>query len=157
MNLKQRLVQILFLPGLLILTQLALAQNKVVTGIITDQNDGSPLLNVSILASGTPKGGLSDSGGNFSVSIPDSVKTLQISRVGYISQVVDIRHLNHVQISLIAVYSNLNDVVVIGYGSVKKSDLTGAVGSVVAKNFNEGLYASPDMLIQGKVSGVQIT
>src|SRR5205809_752867 len=101
MNLKQRLVQILFPFGLLILTQLALAQTKVVTGIITDKNDGSPLLNVSVLASGTSRGGLTDSSGNFSISIPDSVKSLQVSRVNYISEVVDIGHLTHVQISLI--------------------------------------------------------
>ena len=157
MTVKRQLAQILFSFGFLILTHLALAQNKVITGTITDKTDGSPLLNVSILATGTSKGGLTDSNGNFSISIPDSVRSLKISRVNYVSQDVDIRQFKHVQISLVAVYSSLNDVVVIGYGSVRKIDLTGAVGSVVDKNFNQGLYASPDMLIQGKVSGVQIT
>ncbi len=156
MTLKRQLAQILFSFSFLISTQPVFAQNKIVTGIITDKNDGSPLSNVSILATGTSKGGLTDSNGNFRISIPDSVKSLKISRVDYISQEVDIRQLTHVQISLSAVYSNLNDVVVIGYGSVRKIDLTGAVGSVTEKNFNKGNFTSPDLLIQGKVSGVQV-
>ena len=64
---------------------------------------------------------------------------------------------NIIEVTLVAVYSTLNDVVVIGYGTTKKRDLTGAVGSVAAKDFNKGFYTSPDQLIQGKIAGVQIT
>ena len=78
------------------------------------------------------------------------MKSLKISRVDYISQEVDIHQLTHVQISLVAVYSNLNEVVTIGYGTAKKKDLTGAIGSVTEKDFNQGNFILPRFINSGE-------
>jgi iron complex outermembrane receptor protein len=88
--------------------------------------------------------------------VPLSVKTLTISYVGFLSQNVDVSKIGNIEVALVATASLLNDVVVIGYGTAKKKDLTGAVASVPEKDFNRGNFTSPDLLIQGKVSGVQI-
>jgi TonB-linked SusC/RagA family outer membrane protein len=74
-----------------------------------------------------------------------------------LAQEIDVSGVNDIKVALVSKYSTLNDVVVIGYGTSKKKDLTGSVASVSEKDFNNGTYTSPDQLIQGKVSGVQIT
>ena len=137
--------------------QVAFAQTKVITGKITDSKDGSAIANVSVFAKGMAKGTQTDVTGYFLLSVPESVNTLTITGVDFIPQEVSIIGKNIVEVAMVAAYSMLNDVVVIGYGTTKKKDLTGAVGSVTAKDFNKGIFASPDQLIQGKIAGVQIT
>lgn len=83
--------------------------------------------------------------------------TLVITSVGYESQEVAVSGKSSVEVSFVATFgSNLNEVVVTGYGTAKKKDLTGSVGSVKEKDFNKGVFTSPDQLFQGKVSGVQV-
>ena len=158
MRLKQ-LIKLTALAAVLLVCSLhfASAQNKIITGKITDSKDGLAIPNVSIVAKGTLIGTQTDITGYFLVTVPESVSTLTVSSVNYISQDVSIKSKNIIEVTLVAVYSTLNDVVVIGYGTTKKKDLTGAVGSVAAKDFNKGFYTSPDQLIQGKIAGVQIT
>ncbi len=141
---------------LLFSSQCAFAQNKEVSGRIIDCNDGSPLPNVSVVANGTTLGTQTDVNGYFHLTIPLSVRALTVSAVGFLTQQVDISITNNVEAALVPASSTLNDVVVIGYGTAKRKDLTGAISSVSAKDFNKGNFSSPDQLIQGKVSGVQI-
>ena len=134
----KRLLKRITLPAFfLCLLQVTVAQNKVVTGKITNSKDGSPLQNVSVFAIGTQTGTQTDSEGNFTLSLPVSVKTLRVSAVGFAAQDVYIHGKTSVVVALVATYSSLDDVVVIGYGTIKKKDLTGAVGSVAAKDFNK--------------------
>jgi len=126
------------------------------TGTVIDSKDGSSISNVSVIAKGTHIGAQTDVNGNFRLTVPLSVKILTISYVGFSSREVDISRVGNIKVALVAASSILNDVVIIGYGTAKKKDLTGALGSVPEKDFNKGSFTSPDLLIQGKVSGVQI-
>ena len=156
MILKQR-SKVLALSALLLgLMQFTFAQNKIVTGRVIDSKDGSVMSDVSVIAKGTHIGTQTDANGNFRLTVPLSVKTLTILYVGFLSQNVDVSKAGNIEVALVVASSFLNGVVVIGYGTSKKKDLTGAVGSVSARDFNKGIFASPDQLIQGKISGVQI-
>ena len=134
-----------------------LAQTRVVAGKVIDSKDGAALPGISIVPNGTSIGTQTDSTGNFRISVPSSVTNLRISAIGYQAQDVSIIGMTFIEVALTATYTSLNDVVVIGYGTAKKKDLTGAIGSVVERDFNKGIYSSPDQLIQGKVTGVQMT
>ena len=137
-------------------SQFAFAQSKVVTGKIIDGKDRSAVSHVSVTAKGTHTGTQTDSIGNFRLTVPLSIRTLTVSAIGFSPQDINLSTSNYVEVLLISTASSLDEVVVIGYGTAKRKDLTGAVASVSEKDFNNGIFASPDQLIQGKVSGVQI-
>ncbi len=126
----------------------------VIKGKITGR-DGIALAGATIAVKGTNNISSTDSSGHFILSANPG-NTIEFSFIGYYNQQIILGSQTELNISLTGTIVNLNDVVVIGYGTAKKKDLTGAVGSVSAKDFNKGIYASPDQLIQGKVSGVQI-
>jgi len=138
------------------MSQLALAQGREITGKVIDNKDRSALSNVSVIARGTQTGTQTDSNGNFHFTVPASIKWLTVSAIGYSSQDIDVNQTDHIEVRLESTASSLDEVVVIGYGTARKKDLTGAVASVQEKDFNKGTFTSPDLLIQGKVSGVQI-
>lgn len=132
------------------------AQDRVVTGKVTDSKDGSPVAGASVVAKGSSKGTSTNTNGEFSISVPAGVNQLVITSVGFASQEVDIAGKNSVDVSFVATSGSLNEVVVIGYGTARKKDLTGSVSTVQAKDFNKGTYTSPDQLIQGKAAGVLV-
>lgn len=140
----------------LLLPLLALAQNREVSGKVTDST-GQPLPGVSVVVVGTSIGASTDPDGNFRLQVPATATQLSASFVGYTKQTVSIAGRNSVTIQLKDDSQALGDVVVVGYGSVKKADLTGAVSALDPKDFNKGVFTSPDQLIQGRASGVQIT
>ncbi|MBG9376293.1 SusC/RagA family TonB-linked outer membrane protein [Panacibacter sp. DH6] len=151
-----RLLRVLLLcPLLLLIMQQSWAQNKTVTGKVSDEK-GSPVAGASVLAKGTSVGTSTDATGSFTLNVPASTNTLVISYVGYVSQEVSVSSATNVAVTLQPESSALNDVVVVGYGTVKKKDLTGAVATVREKDFNKGNFTAPDQLIQGKVAGVQV-
>ncbi len=127
---------------------------KTITGKVTDETN-EPLIGVNVLVVSTSAGTVTDFNGNYSLSLPDGAEELQFSYIGYSSQTIRItgRVLN---VQMKSDSQVLSDVVVIGYGTQRKSDLTGAVTSVSTDDFNTGLISSPEQLINGKVSGVQI-
>ncbi|TAD86777.1 MAG: SusC/RagA family TonB-linked outer membrane protein [Bacteroidetes bacterium] len=133
----------------------AFAQNKTVTGRVTDAKDGSGIAGVSVTVKGSKSGTSTDASGAFSLPVGPDAKVLVLSAVGYGSKEVAISG-NTIAVQLATEANNLNEVVVVGYGTVRKRDLTGAVSSVRAKDFNQGVIASPDQLIQGKVAGLQV-
>lgn len=137
----------------------ALAQNKVITGKVTDSHDGSPMPGVSIVAKGSTIGTNTGPNGDFKLSLPASNNTLVVSFIGYAKQEVDITGKTTVDIALVGSATALSEVqiVSVGYGSQRKKDLTGAVANISAKDFNQGAVINPLQQIQGKVSGVVIT
>ena len=135
---------------------LSQAQNRAVSGKVTD-SQGTALPGVTVLVPGTATGTSSGSDGSFELQVPEGTTKLSISFVGYATQVLDITGKSSVQVALKDDAQALGDVVVVGYGTVRKSDLTGAVSSLASKDFNKGTYTSPDQLIQGRTSGVQVT
>ncbi|MBC7826111.1 MAG: SusC/RagA family TonB-linked outer membrane protein [Chitinophagaceae bacterium] len=148
---------LLVLPVVLLISQLAFSQNKTVTGKVTDSKDGSPIAGASVLIKGSTGGTNTNAEGSFSMNVPASATALIISAVGYSDQEVAITSDGAVSVALAATGGNLNEVVVVGYGTVRRKDLTGAVTSVQAKNFNQGVVTSPDQLLQNKVPGLEIT
>lgn len=140
---------------LLFTTQALLAQTKTVTGKVSDDK-GNPVAGASVLAKGSKSGTSTGIDGAFKFNVPSSATTLVISYVGFTDQEVDITSSSDVSVSLKPESAALTDVVVIGYGTARKKDLTGSVASVQAKDFNRGTFTAPDQLIQGKVAGVQV-
>ncbi len=137
----------------------ALAQNKVVTGKVTDKKDGSGISNASVLATGGNRkaGAQTAADGTFKITVPSGTTTLVFSSIGFDRIEVSIAGKSSIDVSLKESASDqLNEIVVIGYGTARKKDLTGAVTTVTEKNFNKGIFTAPDQLIQGKVAGVQV-
>lgn len=159
MTLKRLLtVAGMVLSMLLVMVQLGFAQGKTVTGKVTDSKDGSPVSGASVQIKGTNRGTTSDAAGNFRIAVDNSDAVLVITSVGYTRQEIPVGALTEVNVSLAAsAGNNLNEVVVIGYGTQRKKDLTGAVATVSAKDFVKGAIQTPEQLIAGKVAGVQIT
>ena len=141
------------LPLLLFAGQL-LAQERTVTGTVTDTS-GSPVANASVVVRGAKTGTQTSPNGAFSIRVPSNASTLVISSVGFSTQNVAITG-GAVNVTLRFSNASLSEVVVIGYGSVRKRDLTGSVTTVTAKDFQKGVITTPEQLIAGKVAGVSI-
>jgi len=155
MNFK-RLFMMLALP-LVLLSFRALAQEKIVTGRVTDSKDGRPLASVSVLVKDTKIGTQTSNDGTFSLKVPSSATILVVSSVGYALQEVSIGT-GTINVALVQTTgAALNEVIVVGYGTARKKDLTGSVSSVNSKDFQKGSITTPEQLISGKVSGVVIT
>jgi len=133
----------------------AMAQTGIVRGTIVDATNGSPLPGATVLVKGTTTGTVSDLNGKFSISVKPGA-TLVFSYVGYVSQTIVVQPNTTLNIRLQPSASNLNELVVIGYGAVKKSDATGSVAVISSKNFNKGDITSPQQLLIGKSAGVVI-
>lgn len=152
----QKLLSALFSMVLVLLLQVSFAQDRTVTGKVTDSKDGSPVSGASVQVKGTRTGTSTKADGSFSLSVGSGATTLVITSVGYDRQEAAITG-SSIEISFVPnAGSNLNEVVVTGYGSSKKKDLTGSVGSIKEKDFNKGVFTSADQLMQGKISGVQV-
>ncbi|MFV0553904.1 MAG: SusC/RagA family TonB-linked outer membrane protein [Mangrovibacterium sp.] len=130
--------------------------NRVVQGKVVDKSN-APIPGVTISVVGQAIGTISDINGDYGLQVPMTVDSLRFSFVGFESLVQAIPSSNKLNVKLIEEATQLDDVVVVGYGTQRKSDLTGAVTSVGTDDFNEGLISSPEQLISGKVSGVQIS
>ncbi|MEM7657430.1 MAG: SusC/RagA family TonB-linked outer membrane protein [Bacteroidota bacterium] len=140
---------------LVLLGSQAFAQTKV-AGTVTDGVSGDPLVGASVVVEGTTVGAFTDAEGKFSLTAPAGATNIAFSFVGYGRQSIAIEGRNTINITLSPSAVNLEEVVVVGYGTVKKKDVTGSVSSVKAEDFNAGVIVSPDQLVQGKVAGVQI-
>lgn len=133
----------------------AFSQTKIITGKVSDDK-GQPVQGATVTVKGTKGGASTGADGTYRLTVPASATTLVISSVGFTSQEITIGTQSSIDIALVASSQALNEVVVVGYGTVRKKDLTGSVASVQAKDFNKGTYTAPDQLIQGKVAGVQV-
>lgn len=129
---------------------------RTITGTVTDAQNGEPLIGANILVVGTTTGAVTDVDGSYSLVVPEGATELEFSYTGYTAQRIAIGTSNTLNVNLSA-GALLEEVVVIGYGTTKKSDATGAVNAISNKDFNRGAIVSPDQLITGKVAGVQIT
>ncbi len=154
---KKRLLQriIYFSIFLLFASLVTTAQNKIVTGKITDAKDGSPLQGVSVVPKGSTKGTTTGADGTYRISVGNNAAVLIFSSVGFLSQEVPITG-DNLSLSLVASNSSLNEVVVIGYGTTRKKDLTGSISVISEKDFQKGVITTPDQMIAGKVAGVSV-
>ncbi|WP_303744337.1 TonB-dependent receptor [uncultured Muribaculum sp.] len=133
----------------------ALAQTITVTGTVTDAT-GEPLIGASVIAKGTSVGAATDFDGNYSLSV-DPKATLIVSYVGYDTQEIPVDGRTNINVVLKENSVMLNEVVAIGYGSVKKSDATGAVSAIKPSEVQAGLATSAQDLLVGRSPGVVVT
>lgn len=142
------------LAFLLLLCAFAYAQHEV-TGTVTDGSDGSSLPGVNILEKGTSNGTATDAEGHFSITVSDNA-ILVFTFVGYATQEVSVGSQSTINVTLASDVTALNEVVVTGYGSQEKKEITGSVTAIDSKDFNKGFVNDPTQLIQGKVAGLSI-
>jgi iron complex outermembrane receptor protein len=129
---------------------------QTVSGVVTDSASAQPLAGVTIRATGTNAATATAANGSFSLKVPAGAETITVSSVGFKTQEVRIGSAP-INIALAGTAGSLNEVVVIGYGTARKKDLTGSVAIVNAKDFNKGVITTPEQLISGKVAGVSVT
>jgi iron complex outermembrane receptor protein len=133
------------------------AQGLKVTGKITDESTKEALAGASISIKGSAKGTTADAAGQYSLAVPSSNAVLEFKFVGYASKTVTVGSQSNINVSLAPNAADLEQVVVVGYGTQKKTDVTGSVKSVGSAAFNKGIINSPEQLLQGKVAGVNVT
>ena len=131
------------------------AQTKTVKGTVLDEN-GEPLIGVSIVVKGTGTGTITDFDGKFSIDLPRGSKELLVSYIGYKDQTITVTGSSPLSVKMIPDTQALDEVVVIGYGTVKKRDLTGAVTSVKSGDITVSPVNNPMEALQGKVAGLDI-
>jgi iron complex outermembrane receptor protein len=144
------------LTAMFCLAQLVAFAQSTVTGKVTASENGEALPGVSILVEGTTTGTVSTVDGEYTISVPAN-STLIFSYIGYVTQRVEVGNQSVVDVQLAADAKALDEVVVVGYGTQKRGDVTGSIASVGAEDFNRGVVVSPQQLIQGRAAGVNIT
>jgi len=127
-----------------------------VSGIITSE-DQQPLIGATILVKGTSTGAVTDVDGKYTLQVSDQNAVLVVSYTGFAEQEITVGTQTQIDIVLKVDVQRLNELVVVGYGSQKKRDLTGSVTNISAKDFIKGNIATPEQLVNGKIAGVQIT
>ena len=133
------------------------AQGLKVSGKLTDASTKEALIGGSVSIKGTNKGTTTDASGQYSISVASSNVVLEFKYVGYATKTVVVGNQSNIDVSLVVNAADLEQVVVVGYGTQKKTDVTGSVKSVGSAAFNKGIINSPEQLLQGKVAGVNVT
>jgi iron complex outermembrane receptor protein len=129
----------------------------VITGKVMDAKDGTVLSGVSVVPKGSTTGTVTNNEGAFQLTVRYDTKALIFSSVGFATQEININGRTSIDVALTGVASSLDEVIVVGYGTRLKKDLTGSVTSITSKDFNKGVITTPEQLISGKVAGVSIT
>ena len=134
----------------------AFAQDRTLTGRITDGNDNSGLPGANVVVKGTQTGVVTDANGQFSLNIPSGRDVLTISAIGYASQDITIGSKTAINVAMAPDIKTLNEVVVTGYGAQAKRDITGAVATVDTKQLLSVPATNVGQALQGRVAGVQV-
>jgi TonB-linked SusC/RagA family outer membrane protein len=151
----RRFKYVFILSLTLIFSSILVAQSTV-TGKVTD-NAGKPLAGVSVVVKESSSGTSTDIGGAYSITVPKGKAVLVFSYVGYPIQEVEVGTKTVMDISLVPTAGQLNEVVVVGYGTQKRREISSAVATVNAEQFNKGNISDVSQLLQGKVAGLSIS
>lgn len=152
---KKRILQTVLVCLLSSFLQQAIAQTKQISGTVQDEK-GIAVEGATVVAKGSSAGTSTDRSGKFSLTVPASAEVVVISSVGFTSQEVSITGRTSVTVILVTASQTLADVVVIGYGTVRKRELTGSVATISSKDFQKGAITTPEQLISGKIAGVSV-
>lgn len=153
-RLTSRLLVILFM---MCIPLIGVAQNAFsVEGVVKDAN-GEPIIGASVVENGTQNGTVTDIEGTYKLKVKNGNAALKISYLGYKTQTIALNGRGKLDVKLVDDAANLGEVVVIGYGTMDKKELTSAVSHVSSKDFTRVASVDPSMMIQGKVPGVSIT
>src|SRR5450432_802126 len=132
------------------------SQTKTITGRVIDSKDNSPVVGATVQPKGSKNGTSTGADGGFSINVGSNVTTLVVTSVGFGRQEIEVKGTTVGNISLVATNANLNEVVVVGYGTQRKKEITSAITSVSAEQFNKGNINDVAQLLQGKVAGLSI-
>jgi len=143
----------LFFLALLMSVQI-MAQQGHITGIVVDNKDGSAMPGVNVQVKGTTNGTITDLNGKFDLTVSSTNGTLQVSCVGYKTQLIPIGNRKDFKVFLVEASKELNEVVVVGYGTMRKSDLSGAAASMNESQLKGSIITNLDQSFQGRVAGV---
>jgi TonB-linked SusC/RagA family outer membrane protein len=152
MKLKTLLMVFLFLGGSMSL----FAQNLEVTGVISEAGTGELLIGATVLQKGTTNGTVCDVMGKYKISVPKGA-VLKFSLIGYVTQEITVEKEGPLDVVMVVQVTTLDDVIVIGYSTQKKSDKTGAVSTVKSDDLNGGVITNPIQAMQGKAAGVLVS
>lgn len=133
------------------------AADITISGRVTDATTNEALAGCSVVLKGSQKGTTTDANGDYKIVVPDGKATLVFGFIGFVSQEVPVGNRTIVNVSLKSSASELDQVVVIGYGTTTKKDVTGSLKTIKSTDFNRGIMNSPEQLLQGKVAGVNVT
>lgn len=131
-------------------------QERVVTGQVLSAEDNSPQPGVNVAVKGTTRGTTTDASGNFRINVPNDNAILVFSSVGSVAQEIAVGNRTTLNVKLESDLKTLNEVVVVGYGTQKKSQLTGAISSVTPKQLTEQPVTNLGQALQGRVAGVDV-
>jgi TonB-linked SusC/RagA family outer membrane protein len=145
-----------FITSLALITYAGFTNAQVLKGKVTSANDQSPLPGINILVKNTTTGTTTNTDGTYEIQAAEDA-VLVFSGIGYLSQEIPVKRRSQINIQLSDDTRQLNELVVVGYGTQKKRDLTGSVSSLDSKDFNKGVQTSVDQLISGRSAGVQVT
>ncbi len=133
------------------------AQRKTISGNVTDASTGQPVVGSTISVAGSKEATQTNAEGNFTISLPASAQKLTVTSVGYESQEIQINGQSTINVAMKVSNSRLNEVVVVGYGTQKRKDLTGSISSVDAATIEKVPVISAEQALQGRAAGVQVT
>ncbi|HEX2968959.1 MAG TPA: TonB-dependent receptor [Bacteroidales bacterium] len=147
---------LLFLLVLGFTASVSFGQGKTIKGVVSSQDEG-PLPGVNIVIQGTQQGTMTGPDGSYTIQVPGPQTVLEFSFISYAKQTITVGDQTTINVTLVPEASTLNEVVVVGYGTQRKKDVTGAVSNIKADDFNRGVINNPAQLIEGKAPGVMIT
>lgn len=156
-NLYQKLLKLCWLLLLVCTGPFAWSQISSVSGKVTDKSNGAPLPGVNIVVKGTTNGTISDAEGTYNLTVQSDDPVLVFSSIGYLTQEVAVGNQAEINVQMAEDIASLEEVVVIGYGTQKKSNITGAIASVSGEELEKVQVASFDQAIQGRAAGVYVT
>ncbi|HSV12473.1 MAG TPA: carboxypeptidase-like regulatory domain-containing protein, partial [Hanamia sp.] len=157
--LKSNVCRKIFLPFLFVLlsTSFVLAQSATISGVVTDNTTGHGLAGATVVVQGTKNGTATKEDGSFSITVPNGNSVLRFSFLGYITKDIPVKSSNtSLNVQLLPNQKSLNEVVVVGYGSQNKKDVTGSVAQLDASKFEERPLSNVAQAMQGQMAGVQV-
>src|SRR5690606_19792867 len=130
-------------------------EQNIINGTITSEEDGQPLPGATILIKGSNAGTVSDLDGNFTITVPDESAILVVSSIGFVQQEIAVGNRTTIHIILQTDMQQLNEVVVVGYGTQKKANITGSIGQIEPENLTERPLLTVDQALVGQIAGVR--
>ena len=143
--------------NIILMPKTSIPQQQRISGTVTDATNGDPIIGANVIVEGTALGVITDLKGKFSIDLPDANSTIIISYVGYNTETIQINGETNIEVKLVPDITNLDEIVVVGYGVQRKSDLTGAVASIKSDDIKNLSVQSMNEALQGRVAGVYVT
>ncbi|MEP6949757.1 MAG: carboxypeptidase-like regulatory domain-containing protein, partial [Ginsengibacter sp.] len=156
MRINPTSLRLWILSSMLIFSNLIFAQQKTISGSVTEASTGKPVIGTTVSVKGSNVATQTNEQGSFTLSVPNSAKTLTVTSVGFESQEISINGQSQIAVLLKTATSSLNEVVVVGYGTQRRKDVTGSISSINAATIAKVPVTTLDQALQGRAPGVQI-